>query len=77
MAVDDDFYKKINAKNSELEKLPLCLKNILRIDYVDSDIPYKRMFNDTTKGALYGQHSIRRISLMADYETVLKLAKDE
>lgn len=76
MAIDDELYKKIETTEEELAAMPLCMKNILRIDYIDTDVPYKVMYNPSVNGKLFGQHSTRNISLMLDYSLVFKFLKD-
>lgn len=68
-------YKVLPILDSDKNKLPLCLRKILYIDFVDADVPYKIMANEYTNGRIYGQHSTRKISTIINYIEIANLHK--
>ncbi len=71
-------FSKLEYTTQERSELPLFLKNILFVDFIDIDVPYQKMMNKKTEGLLFGQHSQRKISLIVDYKLISNLIqKDE
>lgn len=73
---------EVNYKSIELAKvdkvvLPLSLRKIVYNDFIDSQVPYKDLFNPKTHGQLYGQHSQRKISLLIDYTIIAQTQHDQ
>ena len=77
MALEKNDFINIDSTEEELKALPLWMKNILYMDFVDVGVPYKEMYNNNTSGRLFSQHSIRKISLITDYNVISKLLCDE
>lgn len=68
---------EVLANDRDKEWLPLSLRKIMCNEYIDHQIPYKKMFDHSIAGRVYGQHGLRRTSPIVNFKGIEHLILTE